>query len=150
MFGGDEIHMVHQLAGFSDADFSAHFERSHLLYLGALFTTDGYPEIDLEHGGTLAGMIRAADGFLEMFGGSPNAVHPIVPGRGPLATIADLRAYRDMLAAVRDRVQPMVKDGKTLAEVVAAHPTARFDARWGHGPVKPDAFVGMVYRSLSK
>jgi hypothetical protein len=75
-------------------------------------------------------------------------LEPIVPGRGPVAKKEDLIAYRDMLIAVRDRVLALRDSGKTVDEVVAARPTAEFDARWGRGPVTPPAFVRMVYESL--
>ncbi len=147
---GDEIHVVHQAPGFSDGDASIHFEERRFLYLGALFTNDGYPSIDLARNGSFTGLIQTADKFLEMFGEDPRMVEPLVPGRGPLATIRDLSAYRDMLVGVRDRVQPMVQAGRTLEEVLASRPTAAFDARWGSGPVAPDQFVTTVYRSLAK
>ena len=65
-----------------------------------------------------------------------------------MGTRADLRAYRDMLVSVRDRVKPLVQAGKTPAEVVAARPTADLDAKWGNGFMKPDQFVEIVAKSL--
>jgi len=73
-----------------------------------------------------------------------------VPGRGAKAGAAELREYRDMLASVRDRVQPMVAAGKSDAEIVAAHPTSAFDAKWGHGRVPPARFVTLVAQSLRR
>ena len=74
----------------------------------------------------------------------------IIPGHGPLATKADLKAFRDMLVAVRDAVEPLVKAGKTLEQVMAAKPMAAFDAKWGKGFIKPDVFVGIVYADLAR
>ncbi|MGH7717292.1 MAG: hypothetical protein ACREON_00400 [Gemmatimonadaceae bacterium] len=145
----DEIHAVHQPAGFSDADVSVHFEERQFVYLGNLFTNDGYPVIDVTRGGSIAGLIQASEKFLEMFGGDPKLIEPIVPGRGALATISDLRAYRDMLVAVRNRIEPLLRSGRTVEDVVAFKPTAAFDARWGRGLVTADRFVAMVYSSLS-
>jgi hypothetical protein len=53
-----------------------------------------------------------------------------------------------MLAGVRDRVAPLVTAGKTESDVVAAKPTAAFDAKWGNGFLKPDAFAALVYQVL--
>ena len=139
----DFVHVVHQPNGYSDSDVSAHFERANVLYLGNAFTTDGYPSIDPARGGSVDGMIAEADKFLQF-----PATMQIVPGRGPVSNVAGLRAYRGMLAAVRERVQPMVAAGRTLAEVQASRPTADQDGRWGRGPVPAAAFVASVYHSL--
>lgn len=139
----DEVHAVHQAAGYSDADVSAHFERAGVLYLGSVFTTDGYPAIDLANGGSLNGMIDEVGKFTSF-----PATMKVVPGRGPVGTTVDLRAYQTMLVAVRDAVLPMVRAGQPLAAVVAARPTAAFDARWGRGPVPAADFVAAAYHSL--
>jgi hypothetical protein len=146
----DEIHLVHHPAGSSDADVIAHFEVRQFLYMGALYTSDGYPSIRVDAGGSIAGLIRSANEFVNEYKDFKTLIEPIIPGRGPVATWADLRDYRDMLVAVRDRVEPMVRAGKSAAEVAAARPTAEFDARWGRGPVAPAAFVASVYESLKK
>jgi hypothetical protein len=51
---------------------------------------------------------------------------------------------------VHDRVQALVKSGNTLPDVLAAKPTAEFDAKWGHGPVTAEQFVTMVFETVSK
>ena len=147
---GEEIHAVHQEGGYSAADVSVHFERRHVLYLGGLFTTDGYPAIAVDQGGSIDGLIATASKFIGMFGSAPAHVEPIVPGRGPAATMQDLRDYGQMLESVRARVARAAAAGESLDSVVRAHPTAPFDARWGKGPVTPDQFVATVYRSLQK
>jgi cyclase len=147
---GEDTHLIHDRAGFSDADVAIHFEHSGVAYLGPAFTTDGYPRIDLTHGGKLSGVIDTADFFATNFANAPQAIEPIVPGRGPVATIRDLAAYRDMLRTVRDRVRTAAKSGKSVQDVIAAKLTAEFDERWGHGPVTPAQFVTMVYAAVGK
>jgi hypothetical protein len=71
----------------------------------------------------------------------------IIPGHGALADPDDLRAYRDMLIAVRDKVQTMVNDGRSVDEIVASKPTASFDDPW-EGNI--DRFVRGVYYSLRR
>jgi cyclase len=98
--------------------------------------------IDLSQNGTIDGMIETVGRFVM----NPDTDR-FVPLRGPVATIAELREYHDMLTRVRDRVRALVKSGASEDSVVAARPTAPFDARWGKGPAPPEAFVRMVYRS---
>jgi hypothetical protein len=66
-----------------------------------------------------------------------------------VATKKDLEFYRDMLLAVRDRIESMRQAGKTLAEIEQAHPSREFDAAWASDRVGPDGFTKMVYESLS-
>ncbi len=144
----EETHIIHQRAGYSDADTIIHFERSGVLYLGHTLTTDGYPRIDTGRGGNLAGMIETTEFFVNNFGQVPDKVEPIIPGRGPVATLKELADYRDMLKTVRDRVSALKKQGKSAQEIVAAKPTAEYDAKWGHGPVTAAEFVSMVFASV--
>lgn len=147
---GEEVHIVHERTGYTNADVVVHFEDAGLVYLGNSFTSDGYPQVDTARGGSIAGMIATADFFLNAFARNPASIEPIVPGRGPVADMAGLRAFREMLVAVRDRVQALRAEGKTVEQVVAARPTADLDARWGCGPVTPPAFVAAVYASLAR
>jgi cyclase len=148
---GEDTHIVHNnKVGYTAADAIIHFEGSGIAFLGPAFTSDGYPRIDVARGGKLSGMIELVDFFATSFAGAPQAIEPIVPGRGPIATIRDLQEYRDMLRTVRERVVALVKSGKSAQEAIAAKPTAEFDAKWGHGPVSPDQFVAMAYEAVRK
>ena len=58
-------------------------------------------------------------------------------------------AQRDLILAVRAKVQRLVEQGKTLDEAIAAHPTAEFDARVpGATPATADRFVKWVYTEV--
>jgi hypothetical protein len=60
-----------------------------------------------------------------------------------------VRAFRDMLVVMRDRIRALAQAGRTADQVVAARPSAEFDARWGSGRVSPEAFVRSVYRAAA-
>jgi hypothetical protein len=74
----------------------------------------------------------------------------IIPGHGPLSNKAELKAYRDMLAVVAERIGKMVSEGKTGEEIAAAKPTADLDEKWGKGFVKPDQFAQMIAHNILK
>ena len=74
----------------------------------------------------------------------------IIPGHGPVSNRAELIAYRDMLVAARDGIMPLIADGKSVEDVIAAKPTATLDAKWGGGFLNPERFVCIVYNSLKK
>lgn len=139
---GESVHVVHMPAGYSNDDAIVHCHHAGVIHLGGAFTMDGYPAVDFSQNGSVDGMIDVVGRFLK----SPATDH-FVPVRGPIATTAQLREYHAMLTEVRDRVRRLAKAGKSEEEVVSAKPTASFDARWGKGPVSPDAFVRMVYNS---
>jgi glyoxylase-like metal-dependent hydrolase (beta-lactamase superfamily II) len=141
---GDEIHCFHVPPAHTDGDSIVHFRQANVVHMGDVFFNGLYPFIDVSSGGSLEGMIGAADRVLALVDDKTQ----IIPGHGPLGTRADLQAFRDMLAGVRDRVKPLVTQGKSLAEVQAAKPTAAYDEKWGKGFLKPDTFVAIAYESL--
>ena len=57
-------------------------------------------------------------------------------------------ATRDMILAIRDRVAQMVAQGKTQEEVLAAHPTADFDAKVPNSKETAERFLTQLYAEL--
>jgi hypothetical protein len=138
---GEAVHIVKQKPGYSDADALVHFHVANLIYWGEVFPGDGYPMIDATHGGNLDGLVKMIDGWTD-----PS--RHIVPARGEVTNGTGLKAYCDMIKMVRDRVRKSIDAGHTEGQVIAEHPTAEFDAKWGHGRVQSDSFVQEVYREL--
>jgi glyoxylase-like metal-dependent hydrolase (beta-lactamase superfamily II) len=141
---GDEIHVLHVPNAHTDGDAIVHFRKSDVVHMGDTFFNRLYPFIDTSSGGTVEGVIAAAERGLQIAGEGTR----IIPGHGPLAGKADLAAYRDMLAKVSARVRDQVRAGKSLAEVVDSRPTAEFDAVWGKGFLNAQRFVEMLYKNL--
>jgi cyclase len=140
---GESIHVVHQKPGCSDADAIVHFHTAKLVYMGEAFPGDGYPAIDAAQGGTLDGLVATLDGWTD------SSFH-VVPARGKLTNGAAVKALRDMIVIVRDRIKRRIEAGRTESEIQAEHPTADFDAEWGHGRVRPEEFVHDVYSALKE
>ena len=112
--------------------------------MGDLFFNGMYPYIDPGTGGTINGMIAAADRILSLADNHTK----IVAGHGPLGNKADLTKFRDMLVTARDRVQKLKSAGKSAQEVVAENPFAALDAVWGKGIINSDQFIQVVYLTL--
>ena len=104
-----------------------------------------FPYIDLDSGGSVAGMILAIEDMLTRI----DADTRIIPGHGPLADRHSLVVYRDMLVTVRDRIQDAVDRGLSLEEVMAEGPTAEYDAEWAWNFITTDRFVRIVYTDLT-
>jgi hypothetical protein len=140
---GESIHVVHQKSGYSDADAIVHFHLAKLVYLGEAFPGDGYPVVDPSQGGTLDGLIKTLDGWTD-------SSFRVVPARGKVTNGATVKAFRDMIVTVRDRIRHMIASGRTENEIEAEHPTTDFEAQWGHGRVRADEFVHEVYAALKE
>jgi len=144
---GDDIQGIHVALAHSDSDAFYRFHRANVIHTGDLFFSEGYPYVDIGNGGSVHGMIAAAERILVLCDENTK----IIPGHGRLSDPKRLRDYRTMLATVRDRVAAKIKDGQTLQEVVASMPTASFDQDWTGGVGVPAAvFVTLVYRDLSR
>jgi cyclase len=143
-FNKEEISLAHFSPAHTDSDIYVHFQTSNVLHMGDTWFGGMYPFFDSSTGGKIDGMIAAATKGISLADGSTK----IVPGHGPAGDKAALTNYRDMLVAVRDRVKMQKDGGKTLKEVIAAKPTADFDAGWGAGLMMPDAFVTLVCTTL--
>jgi cyclase len=142
-FGKNQVVYTHIAEAHTDGDTYVFFPEGNILQTGDLFWNGMYPVIDYSVKGWIGGMVAAADQMAKV--GDANT--RIIPGHGPLGTKADLKAFRDMLATVQERLEPMAKQGKTIEEVLAAAPTKDLDARWAK-PRPSEGFLRQAYPSL--
>ena len=143
-FNGDDIRVQHVAPAHTDGDAIVIFRLANVIHMGDTYFNGMYPFIDVSTGGSIAGMIAAADTAL----GLANDKTKFIPGHGPLSGVAELRASRAMLQAVHDRIGELITQGKSRDEVIAAAPTRDFDEKWGNGFMKPPKWVGIVYDSM--
>lgn len=139
--GGEKVAYRHLPPAHTDGDTTVHFENANVYHAGDLFFNGMYPFIDYSAGGSIEGMAADADLMIQAVDGKTK----IIPGHGPMATGDDLRAYRDMLAGVNERVSKLVSAGQTLDQVLAAEPTKPYDEKFGKGFLKPADFVRILY-----
>ena len=151
-FNGEAMQLLHQPAAHTDGDSLVFFRRSDVIVTGDIFLTMGYPVIG--KGGSINGVIAGLNHIIDITipkdwqeGGTM-----VIPGHGRIADEADVVEYRDMVTIIRDRVQSLIKKGKTLPQVLAARPTLEYDPRYGSdsGPWTTRMFVEAVYRDLSQ
>jgi len=143
---GETIRAFHTPHAHTDGDSVIHFDGANVFHMGDTFFHKMYPFIDASSGGSVNGVIEAANAVLAM----ADEESVIIPGHGPIAGRDDLRAYRDMLATVRDSINAMIADGMSLEQVQAANPTADFDAMHNEmGMFEPAQWVGLMYGLLT-
>jgi len=143
---GDTMRVVHVANAHTDGDAVVYFTEADVLHMGDVYWNGLYPLIDTGSGGSPRGVVAAVDAVLPMITDNTR----IIAGHGvAVSGKAELIAYRDVIAAITDRIQAAVDAGQTLEEVQAAGLTADWDDTWGAGFIKPDVFVKIVYGSLS-
>ena len=142
----DDVYVFHVDSAHTDGDAIIHFTKANVVHMGDVFFWGSYPFIDISSGGSVNGMVAAVDKVLPMV----NDETKIIPGHGNLAGKTELKTYRDMLAAIRDKMTALIKEGKSLEQIKAAKPTAAFDERWGKGFMSPDSFVELLFADLSR
>lgn len=138
---GENVRLIPVRNAHTDDDTLVIFEKHDILAVGDYYRSVGYPFADLTNGGSLSGIL---DGLAATIGlAGPHT--RIIPGHGPSTDRDWLIAARDLLLAVRDKVSRLAASGKTLDEVIAARPTAPFDAQVPQATQTSDFFVRWLY-----
>lgn len=141
---GEEVRVVSVPPAHTDGDSIVHWTKSNVIHMGDLyFNKVTFPFVDRGSGGDVRGVIMAADKALAM----ADDATKIIPGHGPVATKADLKAYRDMVSEIVSRVEKAAKEGKTLAEVKAMKPADGFGVAT-NGFITANRFVETVYSTV--
>ena len=74
----------------------------------------------------------------------------IIPGHGPLATKDDIKAARDVIHTISERLDQFSKKGVSLDDVLKTNPVSEFEAKWGQGFLNGERFLRLAYPSIAK
>jgi cyclase len=141
---GEDVEAIPIPAAHTDGDTMVHFPAEDIIMTGDYFRSLGYPNIDIANGGSLKGMLEGIGRTIGMAGPKTK----IIPGHGEIVDRAGLTAHRDMMLAIRDKIAPMVQQGKTVEEVIAAKPTSDYDAKVPTAATTSERFIRQVYTEL--
>jgi cyclase len=145
--GGRTAVLTHTPHAHTDGDSWVYFADANVISTGDTSNnTKKYQTVDFANGGDIRGMIAANEAFLK----AGNDDTKYVVGHGPLAKKADVQEFHDMLVVARDRIEKLVKEGKTEAQVVEMRPLADLDAKWAVNDSNAIAFTRMVYNSFKR
>jgi glyoxylase-like metal-dependent hydrolase (beta-lactamase superfamily II) len=128
----------------TDSDIFIEFTDADIIHVADTFWNGHFPFIDYSTGGSIDGMIRAAEANVAKV--TDKTI--VIPGHGPIGNKSQLIEFRDMLVAVREKVSRLKKEGKSLDEVVAAKPTVDYDAKWGGFVIDGNFFARLVYKGV--
>lgn len=142
---GERLRFEHRPNAHTDSDITVTFEEADIVHAGDVYWNGIYPFIDYSTGGSIDGIISAVEMILPSVGDKTI----VIPGHGePVSNRRELKAYRDMLVAIRGNVSVLKQEGRSLEEILATKPTAAFDARWGHFVIDPAFFTRLVHEGV--
>ncbi|HEY2150079.1 MAG TPA: MBL fold metallo-hydrolase [Vicinamibacterales bacterium] len=141
---GEDVQAIAVPAAHTDGDTMVRFPGVDVIMTGDFYRSVGYPNIDRANGGTLRGLLAGLNAVVDLAGPSTK----IIPGHGATVDKTAVAAHRDMIIAIRDRVTALIKQGKTLEEVIAAKPAADYDARVPQVGTTGERFIGQLYAEL--
>lgn len=143
---GQKIDLLHVGPAHTNGDTAVIFRGVNAVHLGDVFNNSGYPFIDADNGGDLAGMIA----FCQAVHDAIDDDTTVIPGHGPVTDRAKLARYIEVLTIIQGRVQTLIDDGKSLEEIMAAKPTAEFDTEFQANEMMLPSFLSRVYASLTR
>jgi glyoxylase-like metal-dependent hydrolase (beta-lactamase superfamily II) len=145
--GGRKAELHHVYNAHTDGDTWVYFPDANVICTGDVMNNrHRYQQVDFANGGDIRGMVRATDEWLKL----ANDTTKVVVGHGALANKASVAEYNAMVKAARDRIQKLVAEGKTEAEVVAAKPLADLDKTWADNDQAAVNFTKQVYNSFKR
>jgi cyclase len=139
--GDEEIEYGHLPEAHTDGDVYVWFKNRNVLAAGGAVTYGEYPIIDYATGGWIGGLVDATKKLLTL----TNAETLIVPGIGPAQPRSHLTAQLEMLTVVRERIENLMRKGRSIAEMLDAEVTKEFDGKWGSNR---ERFVANIYHGL--
>ena len=127
-------------AAHTDGDIYVYFPKQNVLAVGDAVSGQGWPVVDWWTGGWIGGIV----GGLARLQTVANPETKIVPARGAVLSLADLKTQQDMFNTIYGRLSQMINAGKGPSEGVEAKPAKEFEAKMGN----PDEFIRRSFESL--
>jgi glyoxylase-like metal-dependent hydrolase (beta-lactamase superfamily II) len=141
---GEDIHVLHYPSGHTDGDSMIFFPESNVVHMGDDFVTYGFPFIDLAGGGSVEGMIVAAEYVVANL---PADVK-VIPGHGTISNLDDVRRFVVMLKETKGVVEKAVKSGKMLDQIKGEKILEPWK-QWSGDFISSDAFIETLYNDLT-
>ncbi len=142
---GERVKAVHFPHGHTDGDTVIFFTGSNVVHLGDDFFVGRFPFVDLNSGGSVAGLINNIGKLIQVI----PADAKLIPGHGPVSTIDDLKDYHAMLIDTTISVRKQMKDGKTLEAITKTGLPEKYKEA-GSGFINQDRWIETIYNSYEK
>ena len=144
-FNDEQIELVHVPHGHTDGDTIVFFKNANVVHMGDQFFNGTFPFVDLASGGDVSGYVQNVGDMIGRIGPDTK----VIPGHGPLGTLADLKKFHAMLVATTDVVKAEIAKGMTLEQAKKAGLPNEWKS-WASDFVPVDRWVEIVYTSLKR
>jgi cyclase len=145
--GGRKAELHHVYNAHTDGDTWVYFPDANVICTGDVMNNrHRYQQVDWANGGDIRGMIRATNEWLAL----ANDQTKVVVGHGGLANKANVAEYGAMVKQARDKIEGLMKEGKSEADIVAMKPLADLDKTWADNDAAAANFVKQVYNSFKR
>lgn len=141
----DEIAINHLDNGHTDGDSAVYFKRNNVIHVGDDFSDRAYPFMDLSTGGSIDGLISSLQSIVSMI----NNDTKVVAGHSAISDQTEVKDYVTMLIDVRSTINKLIKEGKSLDQIIQSKPTSEYDTTYyDYSFIDPNDFVTNIYESL--
>ena len=143
-WNGEAIDVIHFPYGsHTDGDSVIYFRDSNVVHAGDQYVNlNGFPYIDRDVGGSATGLRDNMAALIDIIDDETK----VIPGHGPLATKADLKAYHGIVADSIAVVQALKEKGENLKAIQALGLPERFSGVVGFMP--ETMWIQFVFDSL--
>jgi cyclase len=138
-FGGRRIEYAHLGQAHTDGDIYVRFPEENVIVAGDVAAPGRYPVVDSASNGWLGGIHSATKTLISR----SDAATKIVPGRGAVCGVDQLKAQEEMCFTVITRIGENYYKGGTFEELVASNPTREFNEGFGD----PALFLKQSYET---
>src|SRR5215510_13914577 len=114
--GTEQIDYGYLIAAHTSGDIYVFFRNSNVLAVGDVSSPVRDPELDYFTGAWIGGRVDAMDRLLKL----SDEKTRFVPGYGPVMSRAELKAERDMMAAIYERAVDRVREGDSAEDMLKA------------------------------
>jgi cyclase len=139
--GKTRVEYGHLPEAHTDGDIYVRFPEQNVIVAGGAVTAARYPTLDYITGGWIGGLADATKKLIALC----DADTLVVPDVGPVQRRAGLEAQKEMLEAVRLRIEAIALQGRGVQDMIAEGITKEFDARYA-GDSK--LFISNAYEGL--
>jgi glyoxylase-like metal-dependent hydrolase (beta-lactamase superfamily II) len=112
-FDDEEVRITKLPTGHTDGDVAVYFRNANVLETGDAFVSSQLPAHSRANGGVITGVIDE----LKVIETLAPEDAKVIPGHGPPASLADVRAAQKALEDMRDAIQRQIHSGRSLTEI---------------------------------
>jgi cyclase len=141
---GEDIRAIHFASGHTDGDSIIYFTKSNVIHMGDDFVTYGFPFVDMSAGGSVTGLMNAVEKVMS----TAPADAKIIPGHGPVSTVADMKPFLQMIRETRAKVEAGLKQGKTVDQLKQEKVLAGYE-KWSGDFIDTNKWIDTLYHDLT-